>query len=797
MVAGDCDKCCIDGENGIIDSKLRHDFDSFKLDASQEAAVLSCLAAKKCCHKTSCTKLIWGPPGTGKTKTVASLLFVLLRAKHRTLTCAPTNIAVVGVAKRLLSLLSNHDLGCETYGFGDIVLFGNKERMKISVDHEELLDVFLDNRVNVLGNCLSLWKTYTGDMIRLLQNPMKEYQCFLVPKRTKAKSKKEKEQKPVKKHDVIQLTFEEFVMNRFSGLSKKLTACIRNLYTHLPTSVIPLEFAKKMNCSVDLIQKVGESVKEIVTRKQSLKKAFDSRVNISHFMKLRLCKTECLQALNDLRAASFIPKSMNITKLKNFCLSNACLIFCTASSSIKLCIKGMTPIEMVLIDEAAQLKECESVIPLQLPGVRNAVLVGDERQLPPMVQSKICSDAKFGRSLFERLVLLGHQKHLLNVQYRMNPSISQFPNTEFYNGQILDGPNVIDKAREQRFLQEDMYGAYSFINVDSAKEEFDKNHSTKNMVEVAVIAQIVANLFEESVLKKRKVTVGCISPYKAQVEAIQAKLGTKYNQEANSWSFSVNVRSVDGFQGSEEDVIIFSSVRCNHRGSVGFLSSRERANVALTRARHCLWIVGNKETMIKSGSIWNTLVYDAENRGCVFDAHEDKNLAQVMIHAMIEFANFGSLLKTDSILFKEARWKVNFTNTFLERIAGISNPNVCKQVASLLVKLSSGWRQAKKNKSNSYNNTRATFDMLEIYNVDGHFHLVWSVDIVYENSLCVQVLKFWDILALSQIQQRAKHLESAFGNYTFEMINRCQTKHLERYMRSTVFNISLFAQILL
>lgn len=93
-------------------------------------------------------------------------------------------------------------------------------------------------------------------------------------------------------------------------------------------------------------------------------------------------------------------------------------------------------------------------------------------------------------------MLLGHQKHLLNIQYRMHPSISQFPNAEFYNGQILDGPNVIEKAREKRFLQEDMYGSYSFINVDSAKEEFDGNHSRKNMLEVAVIAQIVANLFK-------------------------------------------------------------------------------------------------------------------------------------------------------------------------------------------------------------------------------------------------------------------------------------------------------------
>ena len=77
--------------------------------------------------------------------------------------------------------------------------------------------------------------------------------------------------------------------------------------------------------------------------------------------------------------------------------------------------------------------------------------------------------------------------------------------------------------------------------------------------------------------------MGCISPYKAQVNAIQEKLGNKYNGSENY--FSVNVRSVDGFQGSEEDVIIISTVRCNGRGSVGFLSNYQRTNVALTRAR--------------------------------------------------------------------------------------------------------------------------------------------------------------------------------------------------------------------
>lgn len=127
-------------------------------------------------------------------------------------------------------------------------------------------------------------------------------------------------------------------------------------------------------------------------------------------------------------------------------------------------------------------------------------------------------------------------------------------------------------------------------------------------------------------------------------------------------------------------------------------------------------------------------------------------------------------------------------------MASIGNLNVRKLVVSLLVKLSSGWRQVKKNKRNSYNYRQGMLNLFEIYNVDGQLNLVWSVDIVYENSRCVQVLKFWDILQLSQIQQRAKHLESAFGNYTYEMITRCQTKCLERYIHTRVYNIVIFAQ---
>lgn len=125
---------------------------SHNLNEPQINAVLSCFTMKNCRHNDP-VKLIWGPPGTGKTKTVASLLFCLLKLRIRTLTCAPTNTAVVTVAARLHSIAKD-SLEHDTYGLGDIVLLGNSKRMKIDC-HKGLGDVFLDNRVTNLMKCFN------------------------------------------------------------------------------------------------------------------------------------------------------------------------------------------------------------------------------------------------------------------------------------------------------------------------------------------------------------------------------------------------------------------------------------------------------------------------------------------------------------------------------------------------------------------------------------------------------------------------------------------------------------------
>lgn len=113
------------------------------------------------------------------------------------------------------------------------------------------------------------------------------------------------------------------------------------------------------------------------------------------------------------------------------------------------------------------------------------------------VCGQVSAESGFGRSLFDRLSSLRHSKHLLNVQYRMHPSISLFPNLTFYQNQILDAENVTCKSYEKKYLSGPMFGPYSFINVVGGREETDDDgRSRRNLVEVAVVIKIVQSLYK-------------------------------------------------------------------------------------------------------------------------------------------------------------------------------------------------------------------------------------------------------------------------------------------------------------
>ncbi|XP_045829129.1 uncharacterized protein LOC123920847 [Trifolium pratense] len=763
------------------------------LNESQKNAISACLSSSQCNHQST-VDLIWGPPGTGKTKTLGTLLFALLKTNCRTLVCTPTNVAIKEVASRVLSMVrssfdgNSDDLFCP---LGDILLFGNHDELKVE---EEIKDIYLDYRVEQLSMCFRPpidWRYCFGSMTDLLENCVPHYHTFIENELRKKQEgiddKKTNWTKDDKASDCSESmckSFLEFVRERFLEIALPLRKCISVLRTHVSKSYIGEDIIEGLVClvhSIDSFQSlllqtniVSEVLEQLFCppeRQQPF--SFESSEGAEYLLNNR--RIECLYSLitlEDSLGKLDWPDVTHEETIRVFCLQTSSLIFSTASSSFKLHSVAMKPLNVLVVDEAAQLKECESIIPLLLKDINHGILVGDERQLPAMVESNVSLGVGYGRSLFERLDLLNYPNHFLNMQYRMHPAISSFPNSQFYLNQILDGPNVMSKNYRKNYLPAPMFGPYAFINIVGGREGFDDaGRSRKNMVEVAVAIKIIRKCFKVWLDSKEKLSIGVVSPYAAQVVAIQDALGQKYDRYDG---FDIKVKTIDGFQGGEQDIIILSTVRANASASLKFISNHQRTNVSLTRARHNLWILGNEKTLVSLDNVWKDLVLDAKKRQCFFDADEDKDLAKSILDTKKELNQLDDLLNADSVIFKNSMWKVLFSDNFFKSFKRLRSEQKKKSIIGLLYKLSSGWRP-KRIEVDLH--CGSSSQMLKQFKVEGLF-IVCSKDIVKE-SRYTQVLKIWDILPLEDIPKVVKNLDNIFASYTDDFIKRCSEQCLE------------------
>ncbi|CAI8617698.1 unnamed protein product [Vicia faba] len=796
VVEESCDYCSM-GTNALSDDETYQRLSS-ELNESQNKAICACLSSFHCNHKST-VDLIWGPPGTGKTKTLGTLLYALLKMNCRTLVCAPTNVAIKEVASRVLSMVRESfdrnadDLICN---LGDILLFGNHERLKVGGEIEE---IYLDYRVKQLVRCFTPpdgWKYCFASMIDLLEDCVSHYHIFIENLMRKEQdqvdddnSNQSKDDKPSDSGVSMHTSFLEFLRERFLSIASPLKDSISILCTHIARSCIMEHNLKELACLICYLDSfqalllenniVGEVLEEVFSPESQLS-SLESVAGAE--FSLHLIRTECLSLLRTIKVSLgnlILPDVGTEESIREFCLQTSSLIFSTASSSFKLHSVSMEPLDILVIDEAAQLKECESIIPLLLPDINHAILVGDECQLPAMVESGVSFEVGFGRSLFARLSTLGHPNHFLNIQYRMHPAISSFPNSRFYLNQILDAPNVIAKNYRKQYLPGKMFGPCSFINIIGGAEEFDDaGRSLKNMVEAAVIMKIIKNCFRAWFGSNEHISIGVVSPYAAQVVAIQDMLGNRYDKHED---FDVKVKTIDGFQGGEQDIIILSTVRTDCSSSLQFISNNQRTNVALTRARHCLWILGNERTLVSQENVWKALVLDVKKRLCFFNADDDMDLAKSIWDAKKELDQLDDLLNADSVVFRNSRWKVLFSDNFLKSFKNLPSKRKKKSILNLLLKLSSGWRPKRIKVDLLCGNSS---QMLKQYKVEGLF-VVCSKDIVKESNF-TQVLRIWDILPPEDVPKVVKRLDSIFGSYTDDFISRCSEQCFEGKMEVPV-----------
>ncbi|KIY47635.1 P-loop containing nucleoside triphosphate hydrolase protein [Fistulina hepatica ATCC 64428] len=260
---------------------------------------------------------------------------------------------------------------------------------------------------------------------------------------------------------------------------------------------------------------------------------------------------------------------------------------------------------------------------------RHVSLVGDHKQLPPVILSGRAFAAGFSVSLFERLIEEGNVPNImLNVQYRMHPTISQFPSSEFYNFELRDGTvDAAGRVHPHLVPPSSLYISHlatsagdivggtlpssdanppSVIFINHSGLESSRDRSRVNYSE----ANIVASLVEDLLLKNPDLTgdeIGIIAPYAAQISLItrmfsqENKYTARFNEVLGERRAAqvarIEIKTVDGFEGRQKEVIVFSTVRNNPRGYIGFLADRRRLNVGLTRAKRGLFVIGGMETL--------------------------------------------------------------------------------------------------------------------------------------------------------------------------------------------------------
>ena len=262
----------------------------------------------------------------------------------------------------------------------------------------------------------------------------------------------------------------------------------------------------------------------------------------------------------------------------------------------------------LFIDEAAQSLEAACWIPMRR--VSRVILAGDHCQLPPTVKSIAALKAGLGKTLMERIVETHPEAvTLLKMQYRMSEDIMRFSSNYFYDGQVESAPEVrfrsildldtpmewVDTSEYSELAGQEGADELSFKE-EFVGESFGRINKAEGLLTLHVLQQYFERIGKQRLLDER-IDVGIISPYRAQVQYLRRLLMKR--EYFKPFRRQVSINTVDGFQGQERDIIVISLVRSNDEGQIGFLRDLRRMNVAITRARMKVIILGNRQTLTR------------------------------------------------------------------------------------------------------------------------------------------------------------------------------------------------------
>lgn len=612
-----------DSSNNIIISDMK--FKSKYIDESKKENIKNALASKD-------IFLLQGPPGTGKTTFISELVCQILSADFdsRILISSQSNVAVDHAMTKIKELLNDISM----------VRVGRKDKFSLGIENHTLEDYTLEWCQSVIKNS----KKYLEDLkqrIGINSDIVDKYRLVLEVENLHEKvSSIESELVNIKNEKSLieaEYTKVDNMLSEIKRITEKLDSKEYVTEDKGLTSLIQ-RFKEEYLLLGDKFLDGLDDFKELGTRKLELQRMEQGKINeinlisgdiSSGFELLGLSENQDFQQIRFELEEKFQKKQQEykkLSKVESICnewfsrlgksddlikaaLDEVTIVGATCLGISSLANRNESQFDWVIVDEAGRATPPEILVPMSLG--KKIVLVGDHKQLPPIIDKAIedehlekleMSKAELEVSLFEYLErrLPNLCKGILSDQYRMNPAIGDMISSIFYEDRLKSKTSIEEKNHNvEKWAGKGVVWLSTVLKQNNEEEIIGKtNYKTyRNSCEAKHIFETLIDIENEYNKKNVKKTVAIIAGYQAQKNLLRRTFESEFRDLFKH--ITVEINTVDAFQGRETDIVIYSIVRSNKHGNIGFLMDTRRLNVALSRARDLLIIVGNHHTVTK------------------------------------------------------------------------------------------------------------------------------------------------------------------------------------------------------
>lgn len=570
-----------------IEPILIHDYFNQQLDESQQTAVKKSLATEE-------IFLIQGPPGTGKTSVITEIILQILKRhpNDKVLISSQSNVAVDNVLTRI-ARIGDKDIKC--------IRIGREEKIEEDARQFEVEKAILKWQNEIRSKSLAYWQDYKDKNVQILSGVEKIAQLEEVKN----------------KNQELQLLATRLsqTINRFNSellISKENRASVEFSDIALELIYEKLELEQKiLKCIEKYTSKFGieyPEQKQLVTWINEEYKVLqdilgDNQENYQRFIRLENLNKDWNEKLKR--------KQQN---LQSLFIDEINIVGATCLGVARFKNRNF---DWVIIDEAGRSTASETFVPMSKG--KKIILVGDHRQLPPIInrelQERALSEQEIHKKLLETSLfeyfyekLPQNNKITLSNQYRMHPDIGDLVSGLFYDSQVSSKlVNIQEKKHSLKLFDKSIYWISTNDVLDKQSEEKQIGKSRNNTYEANVIKGILFKIQNDCEFNNLDKEVGVISAYSSQISILESAIAPNDKQ---LWkNLHIIVHTVDAFQGGECDIIIYDLVRSNSQKQLGFTADDRRLNVALSRARQLLIIVGN-DNMAYQGKTPNKKIHN-------------------------------------------------------------------------------------------------------------------------------------------------------------------------------------------